>query len=672
MNDESKLQPLSLGQRGRWRQRKANYVQLKVDKSKAQNDLGQAKGTLQEKQSQVANVQKDQMDKLTHEKDHRISQNTPIAPRGPPEGKKFTLEESTHQLEEQLADEQQSTQNKSKVSQIKLNHLQRQICRSIDQTKLSFECELNYLQKAKEQIEVSISELSKLPDEEKIILLLEENSRLRSKLTQNRLTLEESQFNFAKIYNQFNSLVSQIEYCNLKCNSLFDSLDGEINKLKDEKKETEILISSKKRQFDSLVGRLDQKINSSSIEMSNFQLKHQIEVKELLKENNSLRSQLHQVVHEANENLKIKDQISMENENLKECLVQERRNLEFLKGASENNLHRLRSRIEEERDESCTKITHLERLIDQLKEENRKFKFQVNYLAEIRENLSKKLHSIETSISLAASLAAGGNSNANNFTNQPQLTKSMSHPFDLSSDWTEEVNFQVPISSQREPENFSGLIFKSISSSEVHKIKNGNNHLNNSIKYKLRDKNTKQPQPRDKLTANLTINRSNESLNCDKLNQINCNCYCKHCNQVNYPPVHRERYLSFVKFPKKVLPGKLDTKNVTKLSQSRYPVNDDELKFTPSRTSNRTINKIHRGSSAPPEARIIAPGRGNLNNFNGQILNHINTQAGPSSTQMNHSQSSGNLNRNLEKQYNKLHHKQRELCDLLNSTRTNQ
>ena len=672
MNREKELQALLAEERERSEQRKLNYSRLKDEHIKLQKDFltltGELKTVLHEgklKEERLT-LQNDHLSKLLNEKDRMIDDlKSEIASRDPSVVREkliFELKEPIRRLEiekEQLEREKERISYELKVSQVKVNHLEKEITEAIERTKLTFESELNCLKKEKEQLKVTISELSKSPDNQKLTSLLEENSRLKSKLTQSKIALEESEFNYSKVYNRLESLVSQIESRDLENESILATLKNQINTSREESEEKDTIIRASKRELNSLTDHLERtqrQLNEASAELTATKSKYQSELEELSREKDTLKTQLTEVANEAAEYLKMRDRIRVEYEKLKECLDEERKDLASFKLTSENNLTRLRTCIQEERNVNANKISQLEKSLEELKKENSKLKSRVVHLTEIREKLTSKLKSIEKSISLVAAVAERSNVTTDGQGHkEAQISRSASHPANLVHEELKEqkethpkVTFSTKTATKMLPES---LLLCKASDAKLNgknaTSENGNCAINIAPET---DKSKAQSSNVNLSTSNVTINRTNGTL--DASDEI-CGC-CRHCHQVNYP-VHREKYLSYVKSSKKV---PATTSTPKKVPPSRTCVH--ETGRTLASDQRQVAGNVLRRSSAPPDTRRSTLG--------GQLLDQVNTQGGTSFTILNGDHISSECHRNLKKQYSELRRKQQELSNLLNLT----
>ena len=675
MNREKELQALLAEERERSEQRKVNYSRLKDEHIKLQKDFltltGELKTVLHEgklKEERLT-LQNDHLSKLLNEKDRMIDDlKSEIASRDPSVVREkliFELKEPIRRLEiekEQLEREKERISYELKVSQVKVNHLEKEITEAIERTKLTFESELNCLKKEKEQLKVTISELSKSPDNQKLTSLLEENSRLKSKLTQSKIALEESEFNYSKVYNRLESLVSQIESRDLENESILATLKNQINTSREESEEKDTIIRASKRELNSLTDHLERtqrQLNEASAELTATKSKYQSELEELSREKDTLKTQLTEVANEAAEYLKMRDRIRVEYEKLKECLDEERKDLASFKLTSENNLTRLRTCIQEERNVNANKISQLEKSLEELKKENSKLKSRVAHLTEIREKLTSKLKSIGKSISLVAAVAERSNVTTDGQSHEEaQISRSASHPVNLvHEELTEQkenhpkVTFSTKTATKMLPES---LLLCKASDAKL----NGKNATSENANGKCAiniapetDKSKPQSSNVNRSTSNVTINRTNSIR--DASDEI-CGC-CRHCDQVNYP-VHREKYLSYIqsKSSKKV---PVRTSTPKKVPPSRSCVH--EANRILGSHERQVAGKVLRRSSAPPDTRST---------ISGQLLDQVNTQGGTSFTILNDDHIASECHRNLKKQYSELRRKQQELSNLLNLT----
>lgn len=444
MNREKELQSLLAEERERSQQRKLNYTRLREEHFKLQKDFlaltGQLKVLLHENKLEEDRLilQNDHLGKLMSEKDRLIDDlKSQIDSRHPSVVRESLLKELKEPIrrlqfeKEQLERENERLSYELTVCQDKVNHLEKQINESIGRSKLTFEGEINCLKREKEQLKVTINQLSLLPENKKVNSLGEENCRLKCKLIKCKVQLEESQLNCNQIYKQLNSIVNQIESSDLANESLVGSLKKQINVLFEENSCYEVTIRSSKLTIESLNGHLDQikgQLKATSNNLVSIKVKYQSKLEQVSRERDLIRKELTESNNDSVEYCKSRDLIRLEYEKLKELLDEEKRNLEFFRSTSESNLIRLRTLIEDERSFAANQINRFEKSIELLKKENSKFKSRINHLDEIREKLTAKLQFIQKSISIVTD---GCSLRNEQLIKGRQLTKSMSHLNDL-------------------------------------------------------------------------------------------------------------------------------------------------------------------------------------------------------------------------------------------------
>lgn len=420
MNREKELQSLLAEERERSEQRRLNYTRLKEEHIKLQKDFltltGELKNILHEDKlkEERLTLQIDHVTKLVSEKDRLIQDlREEVASRDPSkirEKLSFELKEPLRRLQlekEQVTRECEKLTYDLKVSHLKVTQLEKEITDAIERTKLTFVAEINCLKREKEELKVTIAELSKLPDNQKLSTLMEENCRLKSKLTQNKVSLEESQINYNKICNRFDLLISQIETRDVENETLLSTLKNEVNSAREQIQVKEATIRSQNRRLDELTDSFDRvkrQLTETQEELTLVKSKYQSDLDMIRGEKETLRTQVTQLTEQSNEYLKMRDRYRIEYEKLKECLDEERKDLVTFKTTSEGNLKRLRQCIQDERKMFTDKITSLTATVDQLKSENVKLKARCKQLIDTREKLSNKFKLIEKNLSLVTAV----------------------------------------------------------------------------------------------------------------------------------------------------------------------------------------------------------------------------------------------------------------------------
>ncbi|RWS02764.1 hypothetical protein B4U79_11004 [Dinothrombium tinctorium] len=221
---EQELQKLLAEERQRSEQRKANYQALKAEHIKLQQDflslqnemkhiLEETKLIKDQKELELNAIKQtfDEKEKLIHSLRKELEAREPSVIR-----EKFTqeLKEPLVNLEKEknnLIREKEKLTFEIKMHKQKIEHLEKELVDASERAKLAYEAEINLVRREKEELRLKYLEMCQTPDNQRLIVLSEENTKLKSKLKSFQRTLEEAENQYKKIESKLELILNQHE-----------------------------------------------------------------------------------------------------------------------------------------------------------------------------------------------------------------------------------------------------------------------------------------------------------------------------------------------------------------------------------------------------------------------------------------------------------------------------
>ena len=378
----SHLQLLLSEERSRSEQIKGNYTTLKNEHLKLQTDFlslqSEMKSLLEEmssfrnrKNNEIKSLQDvlQEKNRLTEDLKREIKEKDPVTLR---EKLKEELSQPIQRLEKErelLTRNNEKLLYEIKMSQIRVDQLEKEVTDSVERTRLSFESELNVVRREKEEIRVKLTEMSQTPDNVKMRQATEENQRLHRKINNLKLTIEDNETSYKRIQSKLESLVTEHQQQEQEMTLKMTALKSQLEAAK-----------SASRDYT----RLKEDYQTMKKDYSVLQEEHP-----------KMKAELMETKILSREFQRQKDRYREEYHRLKQLLDEERKELSDFKNIAETNISRLRRSIEGERQENENRIKSLDRELILLRKERGDLKIKYKRTTEVLSELRMRMTTLE-------------------------------------------------------------------------------------------------------------------------------------------------------------------------------------------------------------------------------------------------------------------------------------
>lgn len=258
---EIELQKLLAEERQRSEQRKNNYTALKEEHLKLQKDylalqsevrqiLEETKLLKNKKDSDLQNALKviSEKDKLIERLRGELRERDPQLLK---ESFEQELQEPLKRLQkekETLLRDKERMLFELKMMRQKVEHLEKECVDGVERVRLSYDAQINLVQKEKEELRLKLVEASQTPDAQKLLTLLQENSKLKARVSTFQSTLDETQAQYKKIGSKVEEILSEQERNEKQHETETQSYKNQILILKDENVNLQSLIKQSRRE----------------------------------------------------------------------------------------------------------------------------------------------------------------------------------------------------------------------------------------------------------------------------------------------------------------------------------------------------------------------------------------------------------------------------------------
>ena len=378
----SHLQLLLSEERSRSEQIKGNYTTLKNEHLKLQTDFlslqSEMKSLLEEtssfrnrKDNEIKSLQDvlQEKDRLTEDLKREIKERDPVTLR---EKLREELSQPIQRLEKErdlLTRDNEKLSYEIKMSQIRIDQLEKEVTDSVERTRLSFESELNVVRREKEEIRVKLTEMSQTPDNVKMRQATEENQRLHRKINNLKLTIEDNETSYKRIQSKLESLVTEHQQQEQEMTLKMTALKSQLEAVKDASRD---------------YTRLKEDYQTMKKDYSILQEEHP-----------RMKAELMEAKILSRELQRQKDRYREEYHRLKQLLDEERKELSDFKNIAEMNISRLRRSIEGERQENENRIKSLDRELILLRKERDDLKIKYKGTTEVLSELRMRMTTLE-------------------------------------------------------------------------------------------------------------------------------------------------------------------------------------------------------------------------------------------------------------------------------------
>lgn len=249
------LQMLLAGERSRAEERKSQYESLKTEHLKLQNDFLALQSELKQVLSQTQ-LQLNQKDLLVNQKESEISELKKQLKNCDAEAIRSSItkqvEERIQHMErekERLLHEDQQSKMQIEMMRQRITHLESESAATADRIRLSFESEINLLQKEKQELKMQLLQMSQGSEGSKFMMLQEENNQLLRKINSLKHTMEETEGKYVRIQKAIESLELEYDMSNEKHEMLISDMRSAYSDLKAEKETADSVARELKRRI---------------------------------------------------------------------------------------------------------------------------------------------------------------------------------------------------------------------------------------------------------------------------------------------------------------------------------------------------------------------------------------------------------------------------------------
>ena len=272
---EQELQKLLAEERVRSEQRKTNYSTLKEEHLKLQKDFL----TLQTEMRQILSETKlikdkkdedlEQVLKVCEEKDRiidslksELKERDPLIIRNQFEEELREPLKKFEKTNEVLIRYKERIGYELKIAKQKIEFLEKENLDSIERIKLSFESEINLIKREKEELRNKLMEANQLPDVKRFTELTEDNHKLSAKVKSFQSTLEQAEQQYKKIQMKVESLVVEHENSEKEYEKQIQSLNSQLNGLREDNSNLRQLIANNGRDKEELIADIEKLKNN--------------------------------------------------------------------------------------------------------------------------------------------------------------------------------------------------------------------------------------------------------------------------------------------------------------------------------------------------------------------------------------------------------------------------
>ena len=254
----NELQLLLAGERSRAEERKSQYEMLKTEHLKLQNDFFALQSELKQVLNQTQ-LQLNQKDLLVNNRESEINELKKQLKNCDAETIRSSMmkqvDERMQQIErekERLLYEDMQSKMQIEMMRQRITHLESESGIASDRIRLSFESEINLLQKERQELKMQVLQMSQGSEGSKFMMMQEENSQLLRKINSLKHTMEETEGKYVKIQKAIESLELEYDMSNEKHEILVSDMRSAYADLKAEKETADSVVRELRRRIQEL------------------------------------------------------------------------------------------------------------------------------------------------------------------------------------------------------------------------------------------------------------------------------------------------------------------------------------------------------------------------------------------------------------------------------------